>query len=568
MIGGGILGLSVAAMHYVGMFGYRADGIVSWSPGHVIASLFLAVALCALAIDRIREGGAKGGVGRSAILFCAAVLCVHFTGMAAFSVAAIPGVQAGADSEAFQALGAAIAMVALLVVGVGFSTHLVEGRTRSESIEKLEHIARHDALTELANRRGFAEALQLECERLTPSSPPFALLMVDLDRFKPINDTLGHPVGDVVLQRVAYRLQHAVRHGDLVARIGGDEFAIIAYGMGSDSDASALAKRVVEILSRPFVIHGQVAELGASVGISLAPAHGSEQKALVSGADVALYCAKGDDKRGFRLFEPALAEALKRRRFLETDLRRACMREDFDIVYQPVIDSLTGNFTGAEALVRWTCPKRGDIPPSEFIPIAEELGLVSRIGARVLKQACLDAVNWPHQITLAVNISPVQLLDPRLPQTVLQALEESGLPACRLELEITETALLGNDEIAMRTLTKLRASGVSISLDDFGTGYSSLSYLHRFPINRIKIDKSFVQQLPADPDSASIVRAIYQLGESLHLKVTAEGVETDDQMAFISENGCNDVQGFLISKPIAAAAIANLFKTNTGRAAA
>jgi EAL domain-containing protein (putative c-di-GMP-specific phosphodiesterase class I) len=244
---------------------------------------------------------------------------------------------------------------------------------------------------------------------------------------------------------------------------------------------------------------------------------------------------------------------IQRQRSLEAALRRASMRDEFRIVYQPVFCSAKGEITGAEALLRWTCPEHGEISPTEFIPIAEELGLVARIGADVLRKACKDAASWPAHIDLAVNVSPVQLLDPRLPQTVAQALADSGLSPSRLELEITETALLNNDEAALRTLTQIRDLGVRISLDDFGTGYSSLSYLHRFPISRIKIDKSFVQKLPDDVGSASIVRAIAQLGSSLSMKITAEGIETDSQLSFIKEHGCDEVQGFLTGRPIALA---------------
>ncbi|ASK87929.1 putative bifunctional diguanylate cyclase/phosphodiesterase [Sphingorhabdus sp. SMR4y] len=566
--GGGIIGLSIAAMHYVGMFAYRADGIVTWLPEYVIASLVLAAVLSSLVVSRIRKTGLSENIWLPSGLFAAAIVSLHFTGMAAFTVVPLPGVQVGADSETFTALAAAIAMAALIIIGAGLSTHLVERRTRSKSREQLHHIALHDALTEVPNRRAFSEALNVECDKLTNGGGPFALLLVDLDRFKPVNDTLGHPIGDVVLQKVASRLNQAVRKGDLVARIGGDEFAIIAYDLASEDEARAVAERVVEILRRPFVIQGQVAEIGASVGIGLAPGHANDPETLVQYADIALYTAKRTEGRGCRVFDPTMQQAIQRRRFLETDLRRACMREDFKIAYQPVIDSASGAYTGAEALLRWTCPERGDVPPSEFIPIAEELGLISRIGAGVLKQACLDAASWPEHIDLAVNISAVQLRDPRLHQTVMEALKDSGFPATRLELEITETALLGNDETVMHTLTQLHDSGIRISLDDFGTGYSSLSYLHRFPITRIKIDKSFVQQLPSDAGSASIVRAITQLGASLHMKTTAEGIETDEQMAFIAEHGCNDVQGFLFSRPVNASSIGELFHREKGQAAA
>jgi EAL domain-containing protein (putative c-di-GMP-specific phosphodiesterase class I) len=263
------------------------------------------------------------------------------------------------------------------------------------------------------------------------------------------------------------------------------------------------------------------------------------------------------------VFEPTLMEIIQRRRSLEAALRRACMRDEFTIVYQPVFASRSGAVTGAEALLRWTCPEHGEISPAEFIPIAEELGLVSRIGADVLHQSCKDAASWPAHIDLAVNVSPVQLLDPRLPQTVAQALADSGLAPHRLELEITETALLNNDQAALRTLTRIRDLGVRISLDDFGTGYSSLSYLHRFPISRIKIDKSFVQKLPDDVGSASIVRAIAQLGASLNMKITAEGIETDSQLSFIRDHGCDEVQGFLTGRPIPPAAFLAFAGTQT-----
>lgn len=566
VLGGGIIGLSIAAMHYVGMFAYRVDGVVDWLPGYVLTSLFVAAGLAMAMVHHLRTRPDDRMV--PSIILSGAIVGLHFTGMAGFVVTPIAGVAGGASGDTFIAVALAITLVALLIIGMGISTYLVEVRAQEQSRDQLKHIAMHDTLTGLANRHAFSQTLESECGKQRRYGRPFALLMVDLDRFKPINDTLGHPTGDVVLRKVAGRLSRAVRSGDLVARIGGDEFAVIAFGVADAGQASQLAGRIVEILSRPFIIDGNVAELGGSVGVALAPEHGTEPETLVQHADVALYSAKRAGKNQFCLFEMAMMDAMQRRRFLEIDLRRACVRDEFNIVYQPIIESATGAITGAEALLRWHCPGRGDVSPTEFIPIAEDLGLVSRIGAGVLRQACIDATSWPKALDVAVNVSPVQLLDPRLPQIVAQALQDSGLDANRLELEITETALLGDDEAALRTLNNLRDLGVRISLDDFGTGYSSLSYLHRFPISRIKIDRSFVQKLPFDAGSASIVRAIAQLGESMDMKVTAEGIETSEQLSFISEQGCDHVQGFLLSRPIGTAAIIALLHSPAGAIAA
>jgi diguanylate cyclase len=561
LLGGAAIGLAIASMHYIGMFAYRVDGVVRWDTTYIAASLILTTVLSALAIKRLRAGADKGRIVQAGTLLALAIAGLHFTGMAAFAVTPMPGYSQSANSEAFATMAAAIGLVALLIVGTGISTYLLERKTNSEGETRIAHIAMHDSLTDLANRRQFTNAIRSECEKLKKYGRPFSLLMIDLDRFKPINDTLGHPVGDEVLRRVSKRLRFAVRNGDMVARIGGDEFAVISYGINDEAQAGMIAERIVELLSRPMIIQGNVVELSACVGVAVAPEHGTDPDQLAQHADVALYSAKHNGKQTHRFFDPSLMEAIQRKRALEASLRRACMRDEFTIVYQPVFNSDGTKICAAEALLRWKCPERGDISPSEFIPIAEELGLVSRIGSGVLRQACMDAASWPVHIGLAVNVSPVQLLDPRLPQIVRQALDEASLSPERLELEITETALLNNDEAALKVLRQIRGMGVRISLDDFGTGYSSLSYLHRFPISRIKIDKSFIQRLPDDVGSASIVRAIALLGDSLSLEITAEGIETNSQLNFIRDHGCDHVQGFLTGHPVSAEAFLSLTRS-------
>jgi diguanylate cyclase (GGDEF)-like protein len=416
-------------------------------------------------------------------------------------------------------------------------------------------------LTHVINRSGFAEALSKRCEALSMNGEPFCLLLINLDRFKSVNSAYGHHTGDAVLRRVAQRLKVALREGDILARLNGDEFAIIASEAHTDmgphgeveNTGEKIAERVIELISRPCVVDGNVAEIGASIGIVNASYASSTPGELNSHADLALRAAKADGRSCYRVYLPELSEALEQRTRLEKDLRSACTKDAFHLNFQPIFDTLSGRVVGAEALLRWHCEERGNVSPAEFVPIAEELGLVSRMGASVLQKACNEAATWPREVSISVNVSPIQLLDPRFPMTVKKALQESGLESARLELEITETALFGNDELAMRTLGQITQMGVRISLDDFGTGYSSMSYLHRFPISKIKIDRSFVCQLPHDEGSAAIVGAIAQFAKSLNLQITSEGIETQAQRAFLTKHGSDNLQGYLLGKPMTAA---------------
>jgi diguanylate cyclase (GGDEF)-like protein len=433
---------------------------------------------------------------------------------------------------------------------------------------QISHMARHDALTNLPNRTLFRERLERGLH-LAKRGDQLSVLCLDLDHFKDINDSLGHPVGDALLKEVARRLDECASDDDTVARLGGDEFAVVQFRRGSDPTApSALASRLVESVSAPYDIAGHQLVIGASIGISLAPNDGENPDQLLKNADLALYRAKADGRGTYRFFEAGMDARAQARRLLELDLRAAVRREEFEVYYQPIVD-IEGNRTVAfEALVRWNHPERGRIAPSDFIPLAEETGLIVRLGEWVLRRACADAAGWSAPIVLAVNLSPVQFKSPSLTATVMAALEASGLPAGRLELEITESVLLQNTEATLETLHELRAQGVRISLDDFGTGYSSLSYLRSFPFDKIKIDRSFVQELASRDDSMAIVRAVAGLGHSLGIVTTAEGVETREQLDLLRREGCTQAQGYLFSRPRPAAEVESMMSGATDAAVA
>jgi diguanylate cyclase (GGDEF)-like protein len=424
--------------------------------------------------------------------------------------------------------------------------------------EQISHMARHDALTNLPNRTLFREQLE-KALRLARRSDQLAVLCLDLDHFKDINDSLGHPVGDVLLKEVAQRLGECITEHDTVARLGGDEFAIVQFCSDCDPSAVAsLASHVVEKVSAPYEIAGHQLVIGVSIGISLAPEDGKNPDELLKKADLALYRAKEDGRGTYRFFETGMDARAQARRLLELDLRAALKRGEFEVYYQPIRDVAKDVVVSFEALARWNHSLRGMISPANFIPLAEETGLIVPIGEWVLRQACTDAAGWSQDVGVAVNLSPVQFKNPNLVSTVKEALRASGLPAHRLELEITESVLLQNSEATLSVLHELRGFGVRISLDDFGTGYSSLSYLRSFPFDKIKIDRSFVTELATRDDSMAIVRAVTGLGKSLGIVTTAEGVETDAQFDLLRREGCTQAQGYLFSRPRPAADVENM----------
>ena len=419
---------------------------------------------------------------------------------------------------------------------------------RHRAEEHIAHMARHDALTQLPNRVLLREKMAEGLARVETHGESLAVFCLDLDNFKTVNDTLGHPIGDKLLRAVADRLSRTIGDDDTIARLGGDEFAIL-QGAASPYAAEALAGRLVEIVSAPIIVDGQEINTGISVGIALAPNDGVAADHLMKCADLALYRAKAEGRGTFRFFEPDMDARIQARRALEVDLRRALTAGEFHLVYQPQLDLASNEMTGMEALLRWDHPERGLISPAEFIPVAEETGLIVPLGEWVLRHATAEAARWPQTIKVAVNLSPVQFRNRGLIATVAHALAAAGLPASRLEIEITEATLLQNDELTVTMLHQLRTLGVHISMDDFGTGYSSLSYLRSFPFDKIKIDRSFIADIDRNRDSAAIIRAIAELGASLGIETTAEGIETREQLDLVRRAGCTSVQGYLLSPP-------------------
>jgi diguanylate cyclase (GGDEF)-like protein len=674
-IGGAVVGMGVAAMHYTGMMALELPARIVWSPGIVLASVVFGSIFAALALVVAAHRDDRRHALIATALLTVAIVSHHFTAMGAVTLVPDPSLVTDELTISPAALSFLTAVAAFSILGISFIAAMLDRRSSGElhrqkvlldsaignmsqglcmfdaegrillfnerysemmdrndmplqgrllidvlqdqksigkwdgdpdeffnmvvaaakagesltrvvsrngrsirvvdqpkkgggwvatfeditewqlAQEQITHMARHDALTNLPNRTLFREQLE-KALRLAKRSDQLAVFCLDLDHFKEINDSLGHPIGDALLKAVALRLGECVTEHDTVARLGGDEFAIVQFCSDCDPSAvSLLASHIVEKIAAPFDIGGHQLVVGVSIGISLAPEDGKNPDELLKKADLALYRAKADGRATYRYFETGMDARAQARRILELDLRAALHRDEFEVYYQPIRDVASDSVVAFEALVRWNHSLRGMIAPVNFIPLAEETGLIIPLGDWVLRQACIDAAGWPADITVAVNLSPVQFKNPNLVSSVKAALQASGLPADRLELEITESVLLQNSEVTLAVLHELRGFGVRISLDDFGTGYSSLSYLRSFPFDKIKIDRSFVSELATRDDSMAIVRAVTGLGKSLGIVTTAEGVETEAQFDLLRREGCTQAQGYLFSKPRPAAEV-------------
>ncbi|KXA72338.1 putative bifunctional diguanylate cyclase/phosphodiesterase [Bordetella hinzii] len=567
-----LMGCGIAAMHYVGMEAMRMYPAIEYSPWLFLLSVMVAILASGAALWithhlRHNRPGAPAYRVCAAVVMGLAIVGMHYTGMAAarfaegsVCMAVLHGISAGW-------LAASVTAVTLSVLGIALVVAVLDTRLEArtsalasslaQANEELLHLALHDALTQLPNRALLDERLIQSITRAKAARGHFAVLCIDLDGFKAVNDAYGHQSGDSLLRQLAQRIQTEVlRPGDSVARLGGDEFIVVAEVV-EPTDAANLAEKLIDALSREIIVDGHTLSVTASVGISIYPGDGEDGHTLLTHADAAMYHAKrlGRDRR-YSYFEPAMNENAREQLQLLQDLRQARARGELVLHYQPKFIAPSGPVVGAEALLRWNHPKRGLISPSEFIPIAERTGLIFSIGEWVLDEACRQMRIWRDlghgNWTVAVNLSAMQFSQAGLVDTIRDTLARHLLPASCLAIEITETTAMRDAEASLAVLRELASLGVSISIDDFGTGYSSLLYLKRLPASELKIDRGFINQLEHDQEDAAIVSAIIALGQRLNLKIVAEGVETPAQQRFLTDLGCDSLQGFLLGKPLPA----------------
>jgi diguanylate cyclase len=548
VIGGVVLGLTIAGMHYAGMNAYEIHGIAFWNTYYVFASVVCAVVFSVAALCMARSKNHRGKLGAAGLL-CIAIATLHFVGMTALHVEPLQAGERFVDTSHFSALALAVSCMAFVIVGTGFVSYMIEDRTRLESIERLRQMALSDGLTGLPNRARLMEYLQDEVDRIRGTSERLALVAIDLNRFKEINDSRGHQAGDEVLRRLAARMTRTLRDGEFVARVGGDEFVGVRRYMHR-TELTDFLTRMQNATSRAVHCDDWEVTPGASIGVAVYPDNAVNMDALRNNADLAMYRSKADPGHAVCFYEPAMDEIVRTRRALVAALRDAVSRSELQIYYQVQTSLASGDIVGYEALLRWEHPERGFVPPSEFIPLAEENGLIGAIGEWVLREACRQAATWDPPYRVAVNLSAAQLSGGDLPRIVSSVLDETGLRPERLELELTESIIFADRERALQTLWKIKSLGVSIALDDFGTGYSSLGTLQSFPFDRIKLDRSFVDEVARNKQAKAIIRAVLALGKSLDVPVLAEGIETHDQLLPLIEERCDEVQGFLFGKPV------------------
>ncbi len=563
-----LMGLGIGFMHYTGMAAMQISPAIEYDPTLFAASIAIAIlaSLAALWIAFTLRGSSTWMLYAklaSAVVMGFAITGMHYTGMAAARFAPDSICLTGGLVDSSWMAGT-IAIVTFMILSVTLVLSVVDARMASTTArmaaslqkanEELKRVVLHDALTGLPNRTLLEDRIQQAIEECRRATAHCALLFVDLDRFKAVNDSLGHFVGDELLRAVGERLRSAVRAEDTVSRLGGDEFVALLRHVRQADDASLVARKIIDLLGAPFRLHGSDLRVTPSIGISVYPLHGDNAQALLANADAAMYHVKKSGRNGVQLFAPEMSTFFPERLTLENDLRRAIENGELELHYQPTVDVDSGKITGMEALLRWRHPEKGLIMPMEFIPLAEETGLIVPLGEWVLREACAQNKAWQDRglprLRVSVNISGVQWRKDDIVECVARALRESGLDASYLELEITESVVMQNAAKTVGMLEQLSRMGVHLSIDDFGTGYSSLSYLKRFQVNTLKIDRAFIRDIASDHEDSAIVQAIVALAHSLQLQVVAEGVENDTQLQHLKRLGSDEYQGFFRSKPL------------------
>lgn len=549
--GGAVMGLAAAIMHYSGMYALRLEGHIEWDRFYFTGSIFLSVGLGMLTIHVLSLRHLRFRELIAAFTLVMMICGMHFTGMAAAQIIPDPAIIVPPSELSHEFL--AVLVLAIMAATTIIVHYFADVGAQRETVAQLRHAICHDPLTGLPNRAYLTEYMP---ELLTTSAKHasrVAFIVIDLDRFKEVNDVYGHHAGDLLLQKRSTYLKACLQPGEVVARIGGDEFVAIKEGVTSQADTSDFIARLMDAMKMPVGISDLssaiFADVGTSMGVSLFPDHGATAEKLLGAADLAMYRAKTMIGNSVCFYDSAMDERRRVRSTIAAELRHAIERQEFDLHYQPQFDVRSGQINGYEALLRWHHGERGMISPGTFIPIAEETGIILPIGEWVLRTACAEAMKWDPRHRISVNISSAQLAHANLAKTVADTLRSTGLCASRLELEVTEASIIEDREGTLQVMRQLKAIGVSLAMDDYGTGYSSLSTLQIFPFDKVKIDQSFVAGITTDRASAAIVRATILLATSLDISVLAEGVERQDQLDFLKAAGCDEVQGFLLGRP-------------------
>ncbi|MGF9691822.1 bifunctional diguanylate cyclase/phosphodiesterase [Rhizobium sp. 0TCS1.26] len=548
--GGVIMGLGIAAMHYTGMAAYTVPGTIIWREEYVVASVLFGAVFGALTTNKVVRPRNRFCKYTGALALVSGIVTTHFIAMSAVEVVLSPDIPVDDNMLSPAILGISVLGIMIALLALAACTYLLDASTNQAAVARYRHLSLHDALTGLPNRAALQEEL-LELERISPNLPgQIAILSFDLNRFKEINDVHGHAAGDAVIRTVGARLATAIGPDEFVARVGGDEFVAITRRYYGRMEGTSLSQRLLAEINKPIDWKESVFCVSSSVGISVYDRTAASLDEVIAQADVAMYRGKVSGPNSVCFYDPSMDQAVRERNALAMDLRSALVNGEFELHYQVQNDAETREVVGFEVLLRWNHPQRKKVSPAEFIPIAERTGLIIEIGEWVLREACSKAAGWRRPFSIAVNVAAQQLADMTFPSKIEQILEETGLPAHRLELEITESGIIGDQQRALLIIQQLKEIGVRIAMDDYGTGYSSLSTLMSFPFDKIKIDRSFVDKVDTNNQSAAIVRSTLILAQSLNIPVLAEGVETMKHWDFLRREGCAQVQGFLFGKPV------------------